>query len=453
MLVLGIDIGSSFIKSSILDPGRGIIGKTYNVPTPDFIDTQGNIKEIPIDALAYTVRMIIDEAMAADCPDGIIISSQMHGYILMDEAGKPTGNYISWQDMRGLDYPGGNGGDAIAEINARIPPDLLAKNGVTLKNNLSLVPLYCARQKGEIRGKPYFAMLGDALIRLLSGSPAPIHPTMAASTGLYDLTSGNWNKELIKSLGLEEIIFPRVYDGKEPVTVFCHGSGKHIPIYAVVGDNQAAILGSKAGEGSVVLNIGTGGQICYIDKGLRFGNYETRPYFNGMSLRVLPQLPSGRSLSILMDFMIDAGTRLFGITDCNSNDAALWDRVNELAEQAEGEPTGNGTAPLSVDMDFFSVDSSGGGSIKGIKTGNLNAGSLFYGAYSSMANEYRASYERLFAEGEGKASMVVCTGGVLQKTPLLVKMIGKCFDIPCVLASSSEDVMSGLMRLADWYTD
>ena len=451
MHVLGIDIGSSFIKSSILDLERGVVGDTHIVPAPGFVEAQGNIREIPIDALTCMVKGIIDKSFTDAGLDGIIFSTQMHGYVLLDESGKPTGNYVSWQDMRGLDFSGGNGGDAIAAINARVPGHVLSLSGVTLRNNLSLVPLFCARQKGEIRENLSLAMLGDAMIRFLTGTGAPVHPTNAASTGLYNLKANDWNNELIKILDLGVLAFPRVYGGKEPAAFYEHSSGKRVPIYAAVGDHQAAIFGANAGDGCVVINIGTGGQICYIDKGLQYGNFETRPYFNGMSLRVLPQLPSGRSLNILMDFIVDVGTHLFDAADNGANDSSIWDRINKLAEQAEGESAGNGPAPLTVKMDFFNFNSSQGGAIEGIGTNNFNAGNLFRSVYAFMAGEYRAAYERLFAEGEKKASMVVCTGGVLQKTPLLVKKISECFDVPCMPASATEDVMNGLMRLARWY--
>ena len=449
MQIFGIDIGSSYIKTSILNLERGTVEETQILPTPDFKDKRGYLREIPINDLMLAVKGMIDNAILTRGVEGIIISTQMHGYILLDGSGSPAGDYVSWQDMRGLDFPGDGG--AVAAISSRIPPDILAQNGVVLKNTLSLTPLYCARQRGEIPGKASFAMLGDALIRMLTGEPAPIHPTIAASSGLYSLTTGDWNRELIELLDLGILNFPQIHTGNEPAAFYRSGTGKQVPIYAAVGDHQAAIFGVDAEDGSIVINIGTGGQICYIGKNLCFGGYETRPYFNGGNLRVFAQLPSGRALNLLMDFASGIGAQLFDANENCGDTAALWDRINKLAAQAESESAANEFAPLSVGMNFFNAADSDGGYIRGITTGNLNIGSLFFGAYASMADEYRAAYEKLFAEREKKAEKVICTGGVMQKTPLLMKMIGERFDIPCALACGTEDLMNGLMRLADRY--
>jgi len=329
---------------------------------------------------------------------------------------------------------------------------MLKQDGVILKNNLSLVPLFCNQQNGEIPEGSGFAMLGDAIIQLLTGEASPVHPSNAASTGLYSLAARSWNCGLIEALGLQGLSFPEIYDGKEPVARYTARNGKRIPVYPAVGDHQAAILGVNAKDGGIVINIGTGGQICHLSSDLRFGEYETRPYFNDRHLCVLAQLPSGRSLNVLMDFV--AGAQLHADdADAGAIDYGMfWKRVNELAERAHRDAGNTGFDPLSVNLGFFDAAGSECGYIKGINTNNFNVGSLFRSAYAHMAEEYYSAYENHFAQEEHGVSGIVCTGGVIHRTPLLVQMISQRFNIPCAVPASGDDVMNGLMQLALWYT-
>ena len=43
----------------------------------------------------------------------------------------------------------------------------------------------------------HFYTLGDYVIRMISGCESACHPTNAAATGFYDLTTGAWNKPLL----------------------------------------------------------------------------------------------------------------------------------------------------------------------------------------------------------------------------------------------------------------
>jgi sugar (pentulose or hexulose) kinase len=394
-----------------------------------------------MEKLADQVKSMIDQNAAIRQVEGIVISVQMHGFQLFSGKRAAT-DYVSWQDMRAVSRNGK--ADIASRITTIAGEDLIRRNGVILKNSHSLCPLYHFIHEEQISSESFnFSMMGDSLIRYLTGEISPIHPTVAASSGLFDLQTGDWNRELIDILSLRRIQFPPVSGGKEAAACY-KTAGQKIPVYTAVGDHQAAVLGCAVNDGDMVINIGTGGQISFLDKGLRFGNYETRPYFSGRHLRALTQLPSGRSLNVLMNLVTDTGCRVFGIEA--KPGAKLWERINGLAEEAL-ERTEPEKIPR-LDMSFFD---SYGGTIQGIDDKNLNAGSLFLAAYRHMADAYFDAFRQLGVDDEMVRDLV-CAGGVLHKTPLLRRLIKKRFALPLRLSPCSEDVMSGLLCLGRWHS-
>ncbi|MDR1446013.1 MAG: hypothetical protein LBI90_03845 [Treponema sp.] len=443
MLWLGIDAGSSFIKAALLDPGSGAVREGRSVPAPPFLDGENffpassSRREISVDALAETVKALIGLYAEKFPIEGILFSVQMHGFELYSPCdGRAVTNYVTWQDRRAF----GSGGGTAAKIR-EIAAGELRRSGVILNNSHSLSPLFHFLEEEKPAGPLAFALLGDAVIRRLTAQVIPIHPTEAASTGMYDLESRDWNRRLLDILSLGKIEFPPVAEKREPAAYFRPAAGKEIPVYLPVGDHQAAILGSGAGPGGMVINIGTGGQICWVDNGLDFGPYETRPFFSGLSLRTLSDLPSGRSLSALVDFFWDIGENVFDLE--REAGREFWEKINALAEKALA--TG-GKLP-AMDMNFFDEE---GGVIRGIHADKFGAGSLIAAAYTAMADAAFDGYRRLEPGGVKPASLTGA-GGVLLRTPLLREMISRRFGMPLKTALHPEDVMYGLLKLGRWY--
>lgn len=438
MYMLAIDVGSSFLKSAILDLDGKRILQGDSSPTPGFVTLPPERKEIPMDKLTAAVKDLIDRAAANYKLEGIVFSVQMHGFMLFNKAGVPVSNYISWQDIRAM-IPDETGKPLIQQIKEMVPPHMFRESGINLRQNHSLLPLYHYLKENPLTEPVEFAMIGDSIARILTGQRAAVHPSQAASSGLYSLEKGDWNRELIEFLGMDAVDFPPVSEGKEPVAVYKSANGD-IPIYTALGDHQAAVLGTCAGAGDMFINIGTGGQIGFVDNGLALGTYETRPFFQGHTIRAFTQLPSGRSLNVLMGFIMDIGREIFGNTDMQEKD--VWRRLDQLTADPSAADAG-----LKLDFSYFDPD---GGAISGISGSNLTVGKLFSSAYDSMAAAYYNRSRDLLTEGDSEPVGVVCTGGVVRKNTLLMECIGKQFGIPCRLAPYSDDTLVGLLRFALW---
>lgn len=435
MYMLGIDVGSSFLKSSVLNLEEMRVEDTCSVPTPGFLKLSPEKKEIPMEEIVEAIRHLIERAQDNYMLEGIVFSVQMHGFMLFDPQGQALSNYISWQDMRAM-AEDENGISMFKQLKKKVPEAVFAENGIHLKPNHSVLPLCHYIKNHPIQPGTELAMVGDGLIRMLTGQRTSIHPTVAASSGLYSLKERDWNQTLIGLIGLENIRFPDVSEELSPVAHYRLGE-REIPVYSPIGDHQAAVLGTCVDAGDIVINIGTGGQISYVDSGLKFGPYETRPFFSGCSLRAMTQLPSGRSLNVLMGFIENIGREIYKNSEIQEKE--IWKQVDILTGGMEykGEE-------LQVDFSFFEASKGG---ISGISGSNFTVQNLFCGAYHSMAKEYFEASKKLIPEGY-RPSNIVCTGGVVRKNPLLLQYIREEFRLPCRLAPYSDDTMIGLLKYA-----
>ena len=98
MKYLGVDIGSSSIKSAVLDLDKNAIFVLPKVPSPAR-SPHPNERFFQVPAKEYLTlikRMIEESAEAYGDLAGVLLSTQMHGFVLEDV-------YVSWQDTRCLD--------------------------------------------------------------------------------------------------------------------------------------------------------------------------------------------------------------------------------------------------------------------------------------------------------------------------------------------------------------
>ena len=442
MYFLGIDVGSSFLKSAILDLDAKKVVDSGRAPAPAFARTARTgaallpeNREIPIEELTEAVRGLIEEAAAKVPLAGAAFSVQMHGFMLFEKSGVPKTNYISWQDTRSL-LPLADGQSAV-ECLKRDYAEELAEDGILLRPNHSAGQLFRFMRDHPDTKDAEFAMIGDGLVRMLTGARVPIHPTNAASSALYSLKENDWNRDFIEKLGFSGIDFPAAAETGGPLAVYESASGP-VPLYAALGDQQATVLGIGAKAGDIFINIGTGGQVGFVTKEPVPGAYETRPYFDGTFIRTITQLPSGRMLNVLADLLADTGRSVFGLADEGLRDK-VWAFMDSVDPEEEDE---NGA--LSVDLDFFEPE---GGSITRIRGAGLNPGNLIRSAYKGIGETYRIRSGALGIPEDARGS-VVCTGGVIRKNRPLFESIRRAFPMECRLAETEDDSMEGLLKYA-----
>ncbi|MBQ8402674.1 MAG: hypothetical protein IJX14_12180, partial [Clostridia bacterium] len=272
-------------------------------------------------------------------------------------------------------------------------------------------------------------------MRLTSLSRPVIHAGNAASLGLYRMDDDAFDTGAMETLGLDPAMLPEV---TADVRELGHWNG--IPVYAAIGDNQAAFLGSvQNGTDTVLVNIGTGSQIsllCSRDEPIRTGSVETRPYLGDKRLLSGSGLCGGRAYAMLERFFSGYRTAL-GLPG-----GERYDVLNALAEKglAEGKI-------LSVHTAFCGTreDPSLRGQITDIGEDDLTPEGLAAGMLYGIAAELHGMYETMPHDG---IRTVAASGNAVRKNPVLQQILQNMFGLPVYLPEHTEEAACGAARLA-----
>jgi len=438
MSFLGIDLGTSFLKGAVLDVERHKIEQVRRKPFPEPISSGDPLRcEFDPNAILTAFRALIDELapLAPDC-EGIVLCTQMHGLVLMNEHRHAVSNCLTWRDQRVMtQLPSGSGSyfDAILE---HTTPDELRQLGNELEPARPLCFLFWFKEQGTLLPGSIPASLADFVISSMSGDFPGVDATNASAYGALDLETSNWHHGLIGKLGLDHLAWPRIRKQGE-VAGYLRVGSRLVPCYAPVGDAQAALAGSLLSREELSLNIATGAQVSRLTDQLCLGNYQTRPYFDGQFLNTFSYPPAGDALNALIGLLTELATeQRVTLADPWENITAAVDKVTDT--------------DLAVDLDFFPSSDRSCGKIDKIRAENLTIGHLFRAAFRGMADSYYACALRLHPEK--KWNHLVLSGGLGRKARALREEIQKRFATDYRVTPEAEDTLFGLLILASVFS-
>jgi sugar (pentulose or hexulose) kinase len=432
---LGIDLGTSFLKAAVLDLDRNEVCHIRRLPTPKPVaGLPANRCELDAAAVLAAVRTLVGE-MLGDAPDaaGLVMCSQMHCVVLTDARGTAKTNVITWKDQRALDpYPGGPG-SYIETLLGHLSPEERQRTGGEVRVGVPISTLFRLAEEGRLPGGACAASLPDFVLGNLCGVEPTTEATNAAAQGLFNISRNEWDREIIAKLGLSSLRWPRLRPFGEVVGVADVG-GRRLRCFTPVGDQQCALAGAGLSEGELSLNISTGSQVSLLAREPRAGDYQVRPYFDGLYLKTIVQVPAGRSLALLVDLLTEIG-RAGG---CDGPDP--WEYIEQAVDRVE-------SSDLEVDLAFYAGAMGTCGRIANVREDNLTVGHLFAAAFRSMADNYAACARRLSPAGDWQR--VVFSGGLAQRfarlrREILARLGGKEYR----LCPSTEDTLLGLLTLA-----
>ena len=432
---IAVDIGSSFVKSALLDPGTQRIVAIRKESAPERLPASNpHLYEIPA---ARFVDMYVDHirhhlAHGGDI-GGILLSTQMHGFIYRTGG---EDRYVSWQDMRCLDPLPGRSLTGLEALRELLPTSAMLKTGVDLKPSLGLCNLYSMLEANPTlpRDGTLFT-LGSYILHKLTGNNV-CHITNAAPWGMVDVAAGEWERSILAKTALSDIELPKIAGSDLEVCGNISIAGCELPVYPDYGDQQTAVLGCLAGEKDAVINIATAAQVVTFASVFSPGRCEVRPYFDRQYINTVSNMPGGRGLDVLIRFLTRTVEEIAGIRPPNE---AVW-------KAALASPDG-GSDSLSVDTCFYPVPGNlNGGCISGIRPDNLTLAHIFDAAFSDMADAYWRHIRSLGPTEE--ITRLVCSGGTAWKIPPLLDAIRKTAGRECILSPIPDECMSGLHRLA-----
>jgi len=262
---LGIDTSTTSSKALLMDE-RGEVNAVASAPhtlqTPKPLWSEQDPLEW-WEAASASIRLVLERAgIDGERIAAIGLTGQMHGLVLLDEAGNVLRPAILWNDQRTQSQ--------CDEIHQRIGRE----NFIQITGNLALpgftAPkiLWVKENEPDVYAKARHVLLPKDYIRYRLTGEYAMDKADGAGTVLFDLKSRNWSSEVLEALGIDPAWMPRTFEGPEftgHVTAeAASGTGLKVrtPVAAGGGDQAAQAVGVGAVEpGVVALTVGTSGVV------------------------------------------------------------------------------------------------------------------------------------------------------------------------------------------------
>lgn len=268
--ILAVDQGTSGTKSILFNQkGEAVARGTEALKTyySEGGGVEQNPKEIYANVLASVQKCLTDFQQKGGRLEAIEtcgISNQRETFILWDQQGEPLYNAIVWQCKRSV-------GICNRLISNGLQDTIQSKTGLIIDPYFSgtkLIWLYENQPEVQVaiqRGEAYFGTVDTWLLhQLTQGQSYYTDHTNASRTLFFNLSTLEWDQELLEEFRLENLRLPEVkasssYFGK---TNFGGLLSQPIAITALIGDSHAAAFGEGCFEpGLAKATMGTGSSI------------------------------------------------------------------------------------------------------------------------------------------------------------------------------------------------
>lgn len=246
--ILVIDQGTTSSRAVIFDGEQRVVGVgrmdfTQHHPAPGWLE---HVPEEIWATCLWAVKTALRKAgISAYDLAGIGITNQRETTVVWDrKTGRSIYNAIVWSDRRTA--------ATCARLRAAGHEPLVRK-----RTGLMLDPIFTATKIGWIldhvkgarkrarKGELAFGTIDSFLIwRLTGGRVHATDATNASRTALVNLKTAQWDPELIDLYDVPRAVLPEIKDsaddyGRTDPSIL----GVEVPIYGVIGDQQAALIG------------------------------------------------------------------------------------------------------------------------------------------------------------------------------------------------------------------
>lgn len=260
---LGIDAGTSGIKAIVIDENGNVCGKGYE--ELDVISPRpGYVEQNPKDwwrVCRNAVKAAVQTSGKGMLIEGIGVSGQMQGTVLIDKNGEPIRNCLIWLDQRAT--------EEVKEIEERIKKAGISEIHITGNYGLSSfwVPklLWVKKHEPELYERIYKVLFAkDYLVYCMTGEIVT-EVSDASLSFLLDVNRRQWSETMFHVTGIPREIVPDrllescgVAGGLNASLAGEWGMKSGIPVVAGGGDQTANGVGTGiVKEGITGASIGT----------------------------------------------------------------------------------------------------------------------------------------------------------------------------------------------------
>lgn len=266
-MLLGIDLGSSFIKGALVDAETGAVHARTSYPEGD---------EMPIDTpqpgwaeqdpqswwrgvVSVVQTLITTNGLDPSRVKGIGIAYQMHGLVALDKGGRPVRPAIIWCDSRAVD----TGREAYRELGE----SYCLKELLNSPGNFTASKLHWVRENEPERFREIDQVMlpGDYLAWRMTGKAGTTRSGLSEAT-LWNAKEEKLARRLLTYYGIPERMIPPATGSFQTPGTLANGAADElglpvgIPVAYRAGDqpNNALALGVME-PGEVAATAGTSG--------------------------------------------------------------------------------------------------------------------------------------------------------------------------------------------------
>lgn len=426
MHIIGLDIGTTTISAVVLDSETGLTMASRTISNGADLspDVTGGKLQDP-DVIIAKLLGVLEELKAQFSPVAAIgIDGQMHGMLYVNAEGEAVSPLYTWQDNRG-NLPFGEG-SYVSEMK-RI-------SGCEMSTGFGLATHFWMTRNDKIPANAVkLCSIFDYAAMRLTGRKSPLmHSSGAASFGMFDLYRRRWMTEAVSACGMNISYLPEIALGCE----LAGKTGDGIPVSCGIGDNQASFIGSvRSVDSSVLVNIGTGGQISM--KGFIHDpveDLEMRPLVDDAYIVAGSMLCGGRAYALLESFARSVCT-LTGYEG-----GKLYEAMNTVANEALDLEN-----PWKVDTRFSGTRRQPElrGGIQGIGVDNFDVQHLIVGLLNGMVDETMELYAKIPHISSDRPAELIGSGNGLRQNAALRRLYEKRFGLSMKIPRHSEEAAYG----------
>ena len=260
-LFLGLDFGTSAVKALLVDGGQNVIGSA-TIPLLVQRPSPGHSEQDPhawwqamLDAVDALAR---DHAAPLSAVQGIGLSGQMHGAVLLDATGDVLRPAILWNDVRAA--------AECTELETAFPALRQVTGNIAMPGFTAPKLLWVRRHEPTVFARIRKVLLPKAYIRYRLTGEMIEEMSDASGTLWLDVGARDWSDAALSACGLSRAVMPRLVEGNARAGVLrpelaARWRMTRRPVLAGgAGDNAAGAVGLSAiHAGDAFVSLGTSG--------------------------------------------------------------------------------------------------------------------------------------------------------------------------------------------------
>ncbi len=435
MFVLCLDCGATNVRAMVVDDKGTIVAKasqpnstTLGSENPDFHVWDA---DRILEQLAACARKTLEGLDPTRIKAVTITTFGVDG-TLVDREGKLLYPVISWKCPRTA--------DVMEQVGSYMPQeDLNRISGVgAFAFNTIYKLIWLKENRPELIGQAHaWLFISNILAYRLTGIMATDR-TMAGTSQMTDLSTGDFSPEILSALGLERSLFPAMVNAGETIGTITSKAAEAlglplagVPVISTGHDTQFAVFGSGAEKDQPVLSSGTW-EILMVRSAQ--ASLSPEDYHDGATAE-LDADPALRNPGLQW---IGSGIIEWVKSTCFNGES--YDTMD--AEAAAIPPGSNG---VTLVPDFLPSDPHKG-SINGLVLGRTRA-HIYRAAMEALTLRLKSRLERLESVGGFQSKCLVLVGGGA-RNKVWTQIRADILNIPVKVSKVSESTVLGASMFA-----